>query len=58
MCYIWISLKIWGVYVYANHNINTYITKIIINIQSWSNINIYNLQKETKYKINDQKLDT
>jgi len=22
MCYIWISLKIWGVYVYANHNIS------------------------------------
>jgi len=30
----------------------------IINIQSWSNINIYNLQKKTKYRINDQKLAT
>jgi len=27
MCYIWVSLRTWGVYVYANHNIITYITK-------------------------------
>jgi hypothetical protein len=25
MCYIWVSLKTWGVYVSANHNIITYI---------------------------------
>jgi hypothetical protein len=56
-CYIWVSLKTWSVYVYANHNIITFITKNIINIQSWSNINIP-LEKETKYRINDQKLAT
>jgi hypothetical protein len=27
MCYIWVSLKTWCVYVYTNNNIITYITK-------------------------------
>ncbi len=27
MCYIWVSLRTWGVYVYANHDIIKYITK-------------------------------
>jgi hypothetical protein len=32
--------------------------KKIINIQCWCNINIQNLQNETKYKTNDLKLAT
>jgi hypothetical protein len=55
MCYIWVSLRTWSV---CQPQYNHIYNKKIINIQCWFNINIQNLQKETKYRNNDQKFET
>jgi hypothetical protein len=49
MCYIWVSLRTWGVYVNANHNIITYITKTS---------SIYNAGSPKIFKICEMKPNT